>query len=303
MISELKERLVNIEGYTVRLTNLDKVMYPDHITKGDVIRYYYDVSATLLPHIINRPLVLKRYPNGIAGDFFYQKECPSHAPDWLQTATIAHGDKHIKYVVCNNLASLVWLINLGCLEIHAWTAKIDNIDCPDIGVIDLDPAEGIDFSEVIKVALLVREALKEFGINCYPKTSGSRGMHLYIPLEPKYTFQEVTKAMKYIAGIVVDVYPARCTIERAVKKRGQKIYLDYLQNTRGKTMAWQYSLRPNPKAAVSTPLLWEEVEKGGFDAQQFTLSSVVKRINKFGDIFYPLLINRYQLDRLLAQVG
>lgn len=293
------EVVAAVQGKKVKLTNLDKIMYPGGISKRDVIKYYYDVAEVLLPHIRNRPLVLKRYPGGIEGEFFYQKECPEHAPGWVETFLIKHSNKEVNYVVCNDLPTLIWLANLGCLEIHAWTSRVDNVECPDIAVMDLDPEPGIKFNEVLEAALLVKQVLSEFQLKCYPKTSGSRGMHLFIPIVPRYSFAEVTRAMKFTAEIIEKVYPSKCTTERAVEKRGQKIYLDYLQNTRGKTMAWQYSLRPKQMAPVSTPLAWEEIEAGGIDPGNFNINTIFRRLELYGDIYRDVICCKQEMDGLL----
>ena len=293
------ETVVKIDGRKIKLTNLNKIIFPDNITKRDLIKYYYDISDVLLPHITDRPLVLKRYPHGINGGFFYQKECPLHAPEWVKTFSVNHGSKKVNYIICDHPAVLIWLANLGCIEIHAWTSCKKHIENPNIAVMDLDPAEGIEFSEILKVSLLVRQALNQFGLRCYPKTSGSRGVHIFIPIEPKHTFAEVTSAMKYIAELIEGVYPAKCTTERTVKKRGQKIYLDYLQNTRGKTMSWQYSLRPKPGAPVSAPLTWEEIEAGDIAGSEYNIKTIFKRLKIYGDICAGVLSADQNLDVIL----
>ncbi|MEG6615746.1 non-homologous end-joining DNA ligase [Peptococcaceae bacterium 1198_IL3148] len=296
------EIMVEIEGKQLKLTNLDKIMFPNNISKRDVIKYYHDIAPILLPHIQNRPLVMKRYPKGIDGESFYQKECPEHAPEWVQTYAVQHGEKTINYIICNDLPTLLWLTNLGCLEMHVWRSKIDRIEKPNILVMDLDPAPDILFKDVLKVALLVKQALKEFEVECYPKTSGSRGVHLFIPIAPAYTFAEATVAMKYIAKIIEQVYPQKCTTERVVEKRGPKIYLDYLQNTRGKTMAWHYSLRPTAEATVSTPLMWEEIETGAVEAKTLNIKSIFNRLRMFGDLYQNLLTQQQKIDKILKLV-
>ncbi|MTI82278.1 MAG: DNA polymerase domain-containing protein [Firmicutes bacterium] len=294
-----KDKIVSINDKNIKLTNLDKLMYPTGITKGDVIKYYHDIAEVLLPHINDRPLVMKRYPNGIEGEYFYQKECPEHAPDWVKTTAVPHSEKTVNYVVCNDLPTLLWLANLGCLEIHAWTSRINNIEYPDIAVMDLDPPDHSQFNEVLKTSLLVKKALQEFGLDCYPKTSGSRGIHLFIPIIPKYTFQEVTNVIKFIAKFIEKVYPSKTTTERVVEKREKKIYLDYLQNTRGKTMAWQYSLRPKTNATVSSPLLWEEIETGEIKPTNFTIQTILYRVKLYGDLYVDINKNSQSLDSIL----
>lgn len=293
-----KEIIVEIEGKQLKLTNLDKLMYPN-VTKKDVIEYYHNIASTILPHIAERPLVMKRYPDGIDGESFYQKECPDHAPEWVQTFAVQHSEKTINYIVCNDVPTLIWLANLGCLEMHVWRSRIDKIEYPDIVVMDLDPPTEIIFTDILKVALLVKQALKEFGIECYPKTSGSRGIHLFIPVVPRYSFKEATKAMQYIAELIERVYPQKCTTERVVEKRGAKIYLDYLQNARGKTMAWQYSLRPTVQATVSTPLTWQELEAGNIDVSNLNIKSIFNRLKMYGDLYNDVLTQKQKLDKIL----
>ena len=295
-------KVVQIADRKLKLTNLDKMMFPG-ISKIDVINYYFNMGGILLPHIQGRPLVLKRYPEGIDGDYFYQKECPKHAPEWVQTFGVAHGEKNVNYVICNDLATLVWLVNLGCLEFHVWRSKTSAISFPDIAVMDLDPSPQVDFDILLKVALLVRQALQEFNIHCYPKTSGSRGIHIFIPLIPQYPFSRVTAAMEYIAKMIVNTYPNRCTIERMVAKRGDKIYLDYLQNSRGKTMAWHYSLRPTPEATVSTPLLWGEIESGNIKVESYNINTIMPRVKRLGDLYQGILTKQQNIDSLLTMIN
>lgn len=293
--------LVQVEDKKLKLTNLNKQMFPG-INKFAVIKYYLNMADTLLPHIQDRPLVLKRYPHGIDGEYFYQKQCPNHAPDWVQTFGIDHGNKTINYIICNDRATLIWLVNLGCLELHAWRSRTSSIHCPDIAVMDLDPSPAVDFKILLQVALLVKQALQEFNIQCYPKTSGSRGIHIFIPLIPQYSFAEVTAAMEYIAKMITKIYPNKCTTERMVAKRGDKIYLDYLQNSWGKTMAWQYSLRPTPKGTVSTPLLWEEIEAGNIQVENYNINTIKQRVNSLGDLYQGVLIKQQNIDNLLTMI-
>lgn len=296
-----KGTLVQIADKKLKLTNLDKNMFPG-ISKMEVIKYYLNIADTLLPHIKDRPLVLKRYPEGIDGDYFYQKECPKHAPQWVQTFGISHGEKTVNYIICNDVATLIWLVNLGCLEFHVWRSKLTSISYPDIAVMDLDPAPSVDFKILLKVAQLVRQALQEFNIHCYPKTSGSRGIHIFIPLTPQYPFTKVTVAMEYIAKMITNIYPSRCTTERMVSKRGNKIYLDYLQNSWGKTMAWHYSLRPTPAATVSTPLLWEEIEAGNIKVEDYNINTIITRIKLLGDLYQGLITKQQNIDSLLTMI-
>jgi len=288
---------VEIQGRVLTLTNLDKPFWPEQgFTKAHLIKYYIDMAPYILPHIHNRPLVMKRYPDGIYGDNFYQKECPDYAPEWVQTFPVRHSSKIINYIVCNDTATLAWLANQGCVEMHGWLSRVEDIDYPDLAVFDLDPAEGIAFSEVLKVALLVRNMLREFDITGFPKTSGSSGLHIFIPLDGKHTFAEVTEAMKKLAEIIIRAYPSGVTIERSIPMRKGKVYLDYLQNGRGKTMAFTYSPRPLPGAPVSTPLTWTEVEEKCIRPSQFSIANLFGRVNKIGDLFANLQGTKNSLD-------
>jgi len=289
--------MVEIQGRVLTLTNLDKPFWPEQgFTKAHLIKYYIDMAPYILPHIHNRPLVMKRYPDGIYGDNFYQKECPDYAPEWVQTFPVRHSSKIINYIVCNDTATLAWLANQGCVEMHGWLSRVEDIDYPDLAVFDLDPAQGIAFSEVLKVALLVRNMLREFDITGFPKTSGSSGLHIFIPLDGKHTFAEVTEAMKKLAEIIIRAYPSGVTIERSIPKRKGKVYLDYLQNGRGKTMAFTYCLRPLPGAPVSTPLTWTEVEEKCIRPSQFSIANLFGRVNKIGDLFANLQGTKNSLD-------
>lgn len=338
----------------MKLTNLDKEFWPEGLTKAHLIKYYSEVASILLPHIAGRPLVMKRYPDGIKGESFYQKQCPGYAPDWIKTVNVFHrrSGKKVNYIVCDNTATLLWLANQGCIEIHAWLSRLNSnrplrtwpksslkdawlsrlnsnrkylplqelptakilsrdrrctrleykwLEYPDIAVMDLDPPEGFNFGKVCQVAVLVRHALKEFGIKSFPKTSGARGMHLFIPLEPLYTFDDVARAMEYIARIVHKTYPKYTTLEKTVKKRSNKIYLDYLQNGRGKTMVFPYSLRPLPGAPVSTPLSWQEVERGGVEPQDFNIKTIFMRLKESGDLFRDFFKIKQRLDTILKK--
>lgn len=295
----MKQSSVMICGQEVKLTNLDKLLWPEGLSKAHLIKYYSEVAPYILPHLYNRPLVMKRYPDGLQGEPFYQKECPNYAPAWIQRHPVEHSEKVINYIICNDTATLLWLANQACIEMHAWLGRVEDLESPDLAVMDLDPAEGATFSDVLEVAVLFRRALDQFGLQCFPKTSGSSGLHLFIPLKPGYTWQQVTGAMKFVAEILEKVYPDRVTTQRAVGKRDGRVYLDYLQNGRGKTMAFQYSLRPLPGAPVSTPLHWWEVEKGGVHPGNFTMTSIFQRLRAQGDIFRHVLYLKQTLDDII----
>ena len=297
----MTEQLTLIEGRQVKLTNLDKLLWPEGYTKAHLIKYYLDMAPYILPHIHNRPVVMKRYPNGITGEYFYQKECPDYAPEWIKTHPVEHSEKTINYIVCNDSATLAWLANNACIEIHTWISDDGerNYEHPDIAIIDLDPPDGYSFHVTLELALLVRKALEEFNLVCFPKTSGSRGLHLFIPIKKFYTWQSVTASMKFIAELVVSACPEKATVERKVNERKGKVYIDYLQNGRGKTMVAPYSLRALPGAPVSTPLLWREVEKGDFQPEDFNKRTISPRFKKYGDTFQEIINIRQSIDQIL----
>lgn len=303
MVQANKE-LVEINGRVLTLSNLDKMMWPaENITKAHMIKYYVEMAPYLLPYIYNRPLVMKRYPDGIEGGSFYQKECPDYAPEWVETFAVHHTRKVVKYIICNDTATLAWMAGQGCIEIHGWLSRLDNIENPDFAVIDLDPGEGVSFKSVKRVSLIVRETLGEFGITGFPKTSGSSGMHIFIPLEPEYSYARVTAAMKYLAGQILRLYPGIVTIERSKAKRKGKVYIDYLQNGRGKTMAFPYSLRPLPGAPVSTPLTWEEVGNRGIYPGRFNIFNIKDRLAEAGDPYKNIFSCKQDISVLIKQVS
>lgn len=294
----MKESYVTVNGHEVKLTNLDKLIWPG-LTKAHLVKYYSDMAPYILPYLYNRPVVMKRYPDGLDGEPFYQKECPGYAPDWVKRQPVEHSEKVVNYIICNDTATLAWLANQACIEMHAWLARVENLESPDLAVMDLDPAEGAGFADTLEIALLVKRALEEFGLQSFPKTSGAGGLHLFIPVKQCYSWQQVTAAMKYIAELVAGVYPDKATTERKVDKRGGRVYLDYLQNGRGKTMAFPYSLRPLPGAPVSTPLHWQEVERGGVRPWDFNIETIFERLDLQGDIYTGVLDLRQSLDELL----
>lgn len=300
----MKKIVASINGRDLTLSNLDKPFWPhEGLQKGQLIDYYRSIAPYLLPYLHNRPFTLVRYPDGIDGEFFYQKECPSHAPEWVERITIPadSGEKSITFVLCNDLPTLIWLSNLGCIEVHAWASRVEHLENPDFAVFDLDPAPPATFSQVLEVALLIRQVLKEFGLKGFPKTSGATGLHINVPLKPDYSFDQVRKAVEFVANLLVKVYPQRCTVERVVAKRAGKVYIDYLQNGRSRTMACVYSLRPQPGAPVSTPLTWEEVERG-IEPGRFNMFTILTRIKEQGDLYAPLLGTGQELSALLDQI-
>jgi len=281
-----------IEGKKLRLTNLEKPMWPgDGITKAGLIKYYADMADILLPYLRDRLFVMSRYPDGIDGEMFYQKDCPDYAPDWLNTFPVYSPDagKTVNYILCNDLPTLLWLANQACIELHIWLARVPRIDCPDIAVFDLDPFPPAGFKDTLEIALLIKEALEQFGLHGYPKTSGATGLHIFVPVKPEYTYKEVRNSVEFICRQIHSVFPQKTTLERLVSDRTGKVYLDYLQNTRGKTMTFHYSLRPIPGAPVSAPLTWDEVKKGRVDPADFRIDTIRDRLADVGDLYSDLL--------------
>lgn len=276
----------------LKLTNQNKIYFPDDdVTKGDVIAYYQSISQYILPHLKARPQSMNRFPNGITGLSFFQKDASDETPDWVETQKVfsESSDKYINYIICNDKATLAYLNNLGCIELNVWTSKIQKADNPDYLVLDLDPSEKNSFDDVIETALAVKEVLDLAGIEGYPKTSGSSGIHIYIPTNGKYSYEQVKDFGHLLMQMVQQKLPELTTLERSLQKRDKdKIYLDYLQNRRGQTLASVYSLRPKKSAPVSMPLEWAEVKRG-LQPTDFNIYNALNRITEKGDLFKPTL--------------
>lgn len=287
-----KEKEITLNRHTVKLTNQDKIYFPkDGITKGDVIEYYQSVAEYILPYLKNRPLSLNRFPNGIEEQGFYQKDAGDHMPDWIKTTKVysESNDKYIDYVYCNDKATLAYLNNLGCIDLNPWNSALPDLEHPDYLVLDLDPSKKNTFDDVIETALQVNEVLNSVKIKGYCKTSGNTGIHVYIPMGGKYDFDQVKDFAHILMKQVHEQLPEITTLERSLQKRDdRKIYLDYLQNRTGQTLASAYSLRPKEGASVSMPLDWDEV-KPGMKATDFTIDNALDRIKKKGDLFKPVL--------------
>ncbi|MGZ3885596.1 MAG: DNA ligase D, partial [Bacteroidia bacterium] len=292
-------------GKTVlHLTNQDKVYFPgEHITKGDIINYYDAVSSYILPYLKDRPQSMNRFPNGINGPSFYQKDVDvAKSPDWIKTEKIysESNNKHIDYLVCNDKATLLYMANLGCIEINPWNSRIASPEHPDWVVIDLDP-EDISFKEVVRTALEVKKVMDELGVPCYCKTSGATGLHIFTPLSGKYDYELVKTFAEMIATMVNKRLPDTTSIVRSPAKRKQKVYIDFLQNRRGQTLAAPYSVRPKPGATVSTPLDWKEVN-ATLDPKKFTIKNTLARLEKKGDLWKPVIGKGVNLDRVIKKM-
>ncbi len=291
---------MNIQGRSLRLTNLDKVFWTEpEITKRQLLQYYADIAPVLLPHLCDRAMVMKRYPNGAAGPFFFMKRTPPSHPEWLKTCSIQHGSGNIiAFPVVDDLAALLWVVNLGCIDLNQWYAACDDVNRPDYLHFDLDPTPGAHFKEVLETACAVREALDELRICSYPKTTGSRGVHIYVPIVRGPLQKQVWTFAKQFALKLAAKRPDLITAEYRVAKRPEKhVLVDYNQNAWGRTLASVYSVRPQPGATVSAPVTWAEVEKG-FHISDFRLQNMPERVSAVGDLFRPLLLqkDRFPLD-------
>ena len=268
----------------VKLTNLEKVFFPAlGLTKGDLIRYYLDVAPHLLHHVQRRPMQMLRYPDGVDGFRFYQKRVPERHPDWLDTVHIRFpSGRTADFPVCNDDASLAWIVNLGCIDLHTWRSRVDDVERPDELLIDLDPSEGNPWSSVQRIALVVREVMDELGLASFPKTSGATGLHILCPIRPELRFLVVRDFAKALAKEVegrIDDQSVATTTWKVADRRG--VFVDYGQNARDRTIASAYSIRPTPDARASAPLSWDEVAE--VDPAQFTLETMRERVTEAGD--------------------
>ena len=298
------EVTLDVEGRQLKFTNLKKVFYPaDSYTKRDLINYYHDVAPLLVPHLAGRPLSLKRYPNGIAGDYFFQKDAPPSFPPWLHAEKIAADKKAPakRYVICDDEATLLYLANLGCIDQNPWYSRVGTLDCPDFMVLDLDPYF-CGFDRIVEAAQLVRRKLADLELEGYPKTTGGDGMHVYVPIAAAYSYEQVRTLAEIVARLVIAERPELFTTPRAVTQREKgRMYFDYLQISRGKTISAPYVLRAHDKAPVATPLRWSEV-RPGLSPLDFTLANVRARFQHLGDIFAPVLANSQRLESAMERL-
>ena len=288
----------------VRLTNLGKLFWKKlGIAKRDLLQYYADISPWLLPHIADRAMVMKRYPNGAEGEFFYMKRAPSPRPEWIEICPIMHSEM-VNFPIVQDLPSLLWLINLGCIDLNPWYSRCDDTDRPDFLHFDLDPGPGADFKQVCEVALRVRDILAALKMPTYPKTTGSKGIHVYIPIVRGPLQKEVWAFAKAIAIELESRHRDIITAEyRKVKRPYARVLVDYNQNAWGRTLASIYSVRPTPFAGVSAPVTWEEIESG-IRIEDFRIDNIVARVKKVGDLWKPVLgKKRFDLANVFKQSG
>ena len=283
-----------VGGKPLRLTNLHKPFWPElGITKGDLLRYYQAVAPVLLPHLRDRAMVMKRYPNGAAGDFFFMKRTPDPRPARLELCSIAHSSGNvIDFPMVQDLMSLLWIVNLGCIDLNPWYGRCDDVDRPDYLHFDLDPVPGAKFSQVCETALILRDTFSQWGARSYAKTTGSKGLHIYVPIVRGPTQKQVWTVSKGLAVELAKAHPKLITAEYRIAKRPKgRVLVDYNQNAWGRTLASVYSVRPRPLATVSAPVTWDEVERG-IAIENFRLENMPARIKAVGDLWRPLLSSR-----------
>jgi len=293
----------------LKLSNLDKVFFPvEGVTKGDLLEYYRAVAPVLLPHLHDRPFTMVRWPDGIEADRFFQKDAPSHMPEWIPThrALVSTREspprkKWVNFPLVNDELALLWMVNMGCIDMNAWYSRIDKPDRPDFVLFDLDPSPDVGFKETVQVALLVKQALDAFGLVGFPKTSSAEGMHILVPIERRYTYEDTRQFAEIVAGAIARTHRGLATTEWTKSKR-RGVLIDSNQNGEGKTIASVYSVRPRPGAPVSTPLRWSEVNEK-LDPLEFTMPVVRERIRKHGDLFAGVLKTRQRLTDAMNALG
>ncbi|MBI3490317.1 MAG: DNA polymerase domain-containing protein [Acidobacteria bacterium] len=290
--------ILALDGKEVRVTNLRKIFWPAlGLTKGDLLQYYAAIADWLLPHLRDRAMVMKRYPHGAAGEFFFMKRAPTPRPPWIEICSIDHGSAGvIDFPMIQDRAALLWVVNLGCIDLNQWYARCDDIDRPDYVHFDLDPGAGASFDRVLETAIIVHDALEALKIPSVVKTTGSKGLHVYVPIVRGPVQKQVWTFAKALAQELAARHPALMTAEyRVVKRPRGRVLVDYNQNAWGRTLASVYSVRPRPDATVSTPITWTEVERG-VRIETFTLGNVPGRVSKLGDLWKPLLGTRRRFN-------
>jgi bifunctional non-homologous end joining protein LigD len=293
----------------LKLSNLDKVFFPvEGITKGDLIEYYREVAPVLVPHLKDRPFTMVRWPDGIEAGRFFQKDAPSHMPEWIptfrtlvSTRQSPRQRKWVNFPVVNDELALLWMVNMGCIDMNTWYSRVDKPDRPDWVLFDLDPSPDVGFKETVQVALLVKQALDAFGLAGFPKTSSAEGMHILVPVERRYTYADTRQFAEIVAGAIARTNRGLATTEWTKSKR-RGVLIDANQNGEGKTIASVYSVRPRPGAPVSTPLRWDEVNEK-LDPLSFTMPAVLERVRKHGDLFEGVLTTRQRLTEAMRSLG
>jgi bifunctional non-homologous end joining protein LigD len=299
---------VTVEQRRLRLTNLEKVMYPKTgFAKRDLIDYFVRIAPVLLPHLHDRPLTLKRYPDGVDGQHFYEKQCPSHRPDWVQTEAVysRHTKRDIDFCLANDVPTLVWLANLADIELHTSLSIAREITRPTMMVFDLDPGAPADIVACCRVGLLLHDLFEQLGLECFPKTSGSKGLQIYVPLNTDVTYEDTKPFARAVAELLEKQHPKQIVSRMTKSLRGGKVLIDWSQNDEHKTTVCVYSLRAKERPTVSTPVTWEEVDatsraRRGTKRLTFEYSDVLDRVERDGDLFAPVLTLQQHLPPLGA---
>jgi bifunctional non-homologous end joining protein LigD len=294
---------VKVDGKTLKLSNLDKVLYPEvGFTKGQVIDYYTRIAPVLLPHLKDHPLTLKRYPNGVEEKYFYEKQSPSHRPDWVKTVPVPARGRTIDFTLANDLPTLVWLANLGDIELHTSLSLAKDLSRPTSMVFDLDPGPGTTIVECAQVGLWLRETFQNLSLESFAKTSGSKGLQIYVPLNVKTTYDETKPFSKALAELLAKQHPDQVVSTQKKELRKNKVLIDWSQNDEHKTTVCVYSLRAKSRPTVSTPVTWDEVEniheKGDPELGVFDSDEVLQRVDEHGDLFKPVLELKQKLPKL-----
>ena len=286
-----------LEGRELGLTHLDKVYFPAiNATKAELIEYYLNMAPYILPYLKTRPFSMLHYPHGVEGETFFQKQRPDDAPDWLEGVSIPSKEKVVDWCLVNDAPSLLYMVNRSCLETHAWFSRVPRLDEPDVAIFDIDPSGNTGFSHAVEGALLVKSALEAYGLFSIPKTSGKTGVHVVVPIQPT-PFEKARKFLTVICKAIEKTRPDLFTTERTIKKRGDRVYLDAVQNARGKTLPSPYSVRSTPNASVSTPLTWAELSRD-VTPEQFHIRNIAQRLQDVGDLFAPAYTKQQILPEL-----
>lgn len=294
---------IEINGQQFELSKLNKILWPrDGYVKAELVHYYASISRYILKHLNNRPLVFTRYPNGIDEKSFYQKNAPKHTPNCFNTFNwTSSNNSSTRFLLVKEQSQLIWLANQGCIEIHPWLSRIDHINHPDYLIFDLDPSEDNCFEDVVNTALQLKNLLDYLELRSYIKTSGASGLHIYVPILNNYSYKQVRSIAANIAKVICASLPHTATIERSVKKRGAKVYIDYMQNFQGKTICAPYSIRPRDTAPVSMPIKWDELFS--IKANTFNIKNAFQRLEQFDDIFAAVLSDKQDLTKTIKRLG
>ncbi|MBA3844742.1 MAG: hypothetical protein H0X39_19350, partial [Actinobacteria bacterium] len=293
----------------LRLSNLDKPFWPEEgITKGDLLAYYRAVAPVLVPHLKNRPFTMRRYPDGASGKAFFQKDAPKHMPEWIptfhalvSTREKAKTKKWIDFPVVGDELALLWMVNMGCIDMNSWYSRIDRPDRADFVLFDLDPTPEVPWGQTVEVALILKELLDQLGLASFPKTSGGKGIHILVPLDRRSSFEDTRAFAEFVAGAIARTHPKLATTEWS-KARRRGVLIDANQNGEGKTIASAYSVRPKPGAPVSTPLTWDEVD-GKLNPAIYTMPVVLERVRTLGDVYADVLTTKGSLAKALRALS